>query len=384
MVLDPDPVRENSWRRYSSTYAWALIVTLAVGIVGIGYAFPASQTMVDTFTIRDLPWPILVLGFVLGLAGSVRFTLLDTTIFSLDRAELLGLAHSRPRSAKRLADQREDILRTWFTLLSGSLLFNLIFALSVYGLVTKTMPLQTFGTSIIGWAMAVLAVFVLGELLPGLIASRWMKRLAPFSSRRFYFWTVVFLPMTIVPMLAWKGLLRMTSTPGFEPLKWLEIEKRLLAMIGVGAVEVDLKEEQRELIDAAIDFGERTAGDVMLPRGKMVGVEISSEQHDVLTLLKEIRHSRIPVYEKSFDEIVGVLRTREVLLQEHMDYHQLMHSPIFVDEDMELIELMVIMRRNPIQLVIVLDVHGSTTGMVSMNDVLEALVGELPEEETAS
>ena len=332
---------------------------------------------------------------VIGLAGSAHFTILNYSLFSLDSEGLEDLGRSRPRAAELLGRLRRELDRTWYTLLTGSLLFNLALALTVCGALANLGGGWSLGRgglvfaggpvwALSALALAALAVLFLGEVLPGLLSARFLEALAPGSARCMRFWLVVLWPLTAPPLMMLRFAGRLSGVSVGDALANLEVEKRLLTLIGVGNVDVSLEEEEREMIDHALEFGESTVGDIMTPRSEIMCFDTESSQQEALAIMRRTPRSRVLVYTKSLDEVLGVLHTKQILLNPEVDYHELLHAALFVDQDMDLVELLALMRGQRTQLVVVLDSYGATAGVASFDDLLEALVGQIPDDRQAA
>jgi CBS domain containing-hemolysin-like protein len=328
-----------------------------------------------------VPWLWIVAGGLLGLAGSAFFNFLDNAVFSLDSDEIENLERGMQAADRRLTRLREDMDRSWFALLAGALLFNLLFGLSVgvavAALVGRFSPLSAF----LALVCAVIAVLVFGEVLPGLLATRWRKSHAYAAARQVQICSWFLSPLFLPPLALLRLFSRLTGLNTEERKRAVETEKRLLAMIGLGKVDVGLEEEEREMIDHALEFSESTARDIMTPRGKIAAFENSISQEEALRFLKEVNRGRVLVYDRSLDNVVGVVHAKQLLLNPETDYHQLIDPPLLALEDMELFELMSLMKKHRRQLAVVMDEYGSTAGIVSMNNLLAALVGPISEGE---
>ena len=347
-------------------------------------AATGTPVAVERWELTFPTWGWISFGLCLGLAGSSLFAILGYALFALDVKEIGALARSRPRSARVLVQLRKNLDLTWFALLAGSVLSNLLFAMGAGGAVLSVLDGAPGGLAfVVSLVAAIVAVLVFGEIVPGLLAARWLARLAPFAAQVTRVWSNVMLPLSVGPVYLLRLCGRFSRVSAQERQRMLEVERRLLTWIGLGEIDVSLEEEEREMIDHAFGFGERTAGDVMRPRAEVVGFDADLAQSAALAFMRDTPYSRVLVCRGTLDDILGVLHTKQILLNAETDYHQMLAPPLFVPDDMDLAELMALMKKERCQLVVVLDRYGATAGIVSMDDLLQELVGPPPTEEEA-
>ena len=150
--------------------------------------------------------------------------------------------------------------------------------------------------------------------------------------------------------------------------------------------EGSLNEEQGELISSALQFGEVTVESVLTPRVDLVAVDISSSLEDILTVIKGTNHSRLPVYQGSIDNIIGVLQIRKFIkaylrLGKNLDIKPLMDEVFFIHQSTNIDELLPVMSKRKLNMAVVTDNYGGTLGIVTVEDILEELVGEIWDED---
>jgi len=323
-------------------------------------------------------------GLWVGLIGAFQFTLLKCVFFAFDPEEFQDYTRTHARFSERVKVLSNALDRTWFTLFGGWLFSSLLFILSGFAYLILW---QGDGT---GWPVAycaatllvlVLLLYFCGELLPAVLAVRNLKALTPVSVLMLRFWSLALAPLILPFVHLLRGAVRLRGHDISERFKPLMVETRLLALISASRVNVSLEEDEREMIDHVLEFGQSTAGDIMTPKSGIVGFDTDTPQDEALAIMRETPRSRVLVYNGSFNNIVGVLHTKQILLNPDSDYHEQLHPPLFVEEDTDLVELLAVIRAERTQLAIVLDRWGTTRGVVTFDDLLGAIVGPATHEE---
>ena len=150
--------------------------------------------------------------------------------------------------------------------------------------------------------------------------------------------------------------------------------------------EGSLDEEQGDLISSALQFGEVTVESVLTPRVDLAAVDIASSHEEILAYIKDQPHSRLPVYEGSIDNIIGILQIRRFIKAylrqgNDLDIRPLLDEAFFIHQSMNIDELLPVMSKRKLNMAVVTDNYGGTLGIVTVEDILEELVGEIWDEE---
>ncbi|MBO9394181.1 hemolysin family protein [Caldilinea sp.] len=195
----------------------------------------------------------------------------------------------------------------------------------------------------------------------------------------------LFLPLTV--FLNWAGdmILRLIGLPPVSPAERLASSAELAYIVEESTARGLLDQTEQTYIENIFDFHERTVAQVMTPRSRMVAIPITADEREVLETLTRQPHSRYPVYEGDRDHIVGVLHAKDVArhivnLPGAFDLRACMRPPLFVPETLSLEAMLQRFRREHVQIAIVLDEFGGTAGLVTMEDLVEEIVGEIQDE----
>ncbi|GAA3893692.1 hemolysin family protein [Sphingomonas limnosediminicola] len=183
----------------------------------------------------------------------------------------------------------------------------------------------------------------------------------------------------------WRGMRHLLFGDESESTLREEIEEAIDEAEDSRPVAGDLSPTERQMLRNMLHFGEQTAGDICVTRGDIMAVPSSISFEDLIRAFADAGHSRLPVYGESLDEVVGMVHIKDVFIANHdasrdRSMTALMREPLFVPESMGVIELLARMRHDRIHLAIVVDEFGGTEGLVTIEDVVEEIVGDIEDE----
>ena len=323
---------------------------------------------------------LLVAVFVL-IAGSAILSLAETGLTRTSRARAKSLDDAGQRGARslrRLVEEPEAFLAPILLLV---LLFQLV-AATLVGVIAA----QVFGP--IGVAVAtafeVVVIFVFSEAVPKQWAVRHSDRAALLAAPLVT--PLVRFPPPRVVSGALIGLARLITPGGRSARSAPDVtESELLAFADVAALDEAIESDERILIHSIIEFGDTIVREVMVPRPDVVAVENSVEAGAVLERAIEAGYSRIPVFNQSLDDVIGIAFTKDLIRaarsgKEHCPVSQLCRPANYVPETKRVAPLMREMQAGQFHLAVVIDEYGGTAGVVTLEDLIEELVGEIVDE----
>ena len=322
-----------------------------------------------------LPWIIAVLL----LFCAAFFAVAETAYASCPRSRVKAAAERGDARAKTALLILDDFDKAISTLLICTNIVHIATASIVTVAVTKLWGLSAVSISTI---VTTIVVFFAGEMLPKSIAKKYSEPLALATGPVLRFLMKVFTPLSA--LLTWIGQSAAKLTPDETPVSFTEDE--LYDIIEDMTEEGSLDEQQGELISSALQFGEVTVESVLTPRVDLVAVDISSRLENILAVIKTTNHSRLPVYEGSIDNIIGVLQIRKFIkaylrLGNNLDLRPLMDEVFFIHQSTNIDELLPVMSKRKLNMAVVTDNYGGTLGIVTVEDILEELVGEIWDED---
>ena len=322
-----------------------------------------------------LPWILAVLL----LFCAAFFAVAETAYASCPKSRVKAAAERGDARAKTALLILDDFDKAISTLLICTNIVHIATASIVTVAVTKMWGLSAVSISTI---VTTIVVFFAGEMLPKSIAKKYGEPLALATGPVLRFLMKVFTPLSA--LLTWIGQSAAKLTPDETPVSFTEDE--LYDIIEDMTEEGSLDEQQGELISSALQFGEVTVESVLTPRVDLVAVDISSSLENILAVIKTTNHSRLPVYEGSIDNIIGVLQIRKFIkaylrLGNNLDLRPLLDEVFFIHQSTNIDELLPVMSKRKLNMAVVTDNYGGTLGIVTVEDILEELVGEIWDED---
>ena len=315
---------------------------------------------------------------VLLLSASAFFSSAETALMTSNKLRIRNLAENGDKRAEKVL----EITANTDKMLSAILIGNNIVNLSASALST-TLTLKLFGSSLVGVATGILTflILVFGEITPKNVASKNAEDMALKYIGIISILVIVLTPVIyVVNKVA--GIVISLFVKNNDDNNMVT-EDELRAMVEVSHEDGVIEKEEKKMIVNVVDFGDTVAGDIMLPRVDMVMVSVESSYGEILKIFREERYTRIPVYEESPDNVIGILNVKDFLLiedKENFSVKEHLREPLYTYEYKKTSSLMVDMRKTGANIVIVLDEYGTTVGLITLEDMLEEIVGEIRDE----
>ncbi len=317
---------------------------------------------------------------VILLLLSAFFSSAETALTTVSKMRVRTLAESGNRRAQVLA----KVIENPGKLLSAILIGNNIVNLSASSL-TTALVINIWGDKIVGVATGVLTLLILvfGEITPKTLATLYSEQLSMAYATIIYWLMVVATPFIFIMNRLSMGVLFLLRV---DPKKKQEsiTEDELRTIVEVSHEEGVIESEEKKMINNVFDFGDARAKDVMVPRIDMVLIDVNASYDELLELFRQERYTRIPVYEETTDNVIGIINVKDLLLIENKEGFSIrdyLRQPLYTYEYKKIAELMVEMRETVTNnIVIVLDEYGSTAGLITLEDMLEEIVGDIRDE----
>lgn len=345
------------------------------------------------------PWLVGAAGaLVLLLLGMGLLSSLETAVLNARRARLTTLAEGRQLAAAEAVLDAPEHFQT-SAHLAKSLAESMVYALAALigldlrlsaqpGGVPSTLQslLEHAWSGILGGAiLAFLAVTIFAETLPKAIAARAPEQRLLRGAGLIRLFTLLFTPIRLLTVRLARLLALGTGVVPHLTPRAAHSEEEIKLLVEDSVEEGVFEQEEKEMIHSVLELSDTVARQVMVPRIDVTSVEAGATVEDVLRAALESGHSRFPVYEGTLDTVVGVVHVKDLLpcllkSERRINVRELMREPYYIPEGKKLDELLSEFRRHNSQLAIVVDEFGGTSGVVSVEDVLEEIVGEIQDE----
>ena len=317
-----------------------------------------------------------IVALVVLILMSAYFSATETAFSTMSKVRLKNMASDGNKKAKRTLDLASDYDKLLSTILVGNNIVNI--CASAIATVMFVDLYNDIGATISTVVMTVL-VLIFGEISPKSIAKESPESFAMFATPMLSFFALILTPVNYIFSL-WKKLLskifKFSEDHGMT-------SDELMVLVDEVAQEGSIDEDESELIRNAIEFTERSAEDILTPRIDLEAIPSDATKEEVAILFKETRFSRLLVYEDSIDDIVGVIHLKDFYTEKGITgkkLSEIMTEPVFVPKSIMISDLLKHLQKNKSHIAVVSDDYGGTLGIVTMEDILEELVGEIWDE----
>lgn len=323
----------------------------------------------------------LIIIIVLLILSSF-FSSAETALTTVNKHKLRTLSEGGNRHAAKVLKVTVNSGKLLSTILIGNNIVNI-----AASALTTTFCTDIFGNKYIGIATGILTFLVLifGEITPKTIATHYAVNMSmifvyPISALMFILTPVIKL-LDIVTGGIFK-VLRIDKNANANAMT----ESELRTIVDVSHEEGVIEPEERFMISNVVDFGDALSKDIMIPRADIICADVNSTYEDLVSLFMKETYSRVPVYEESKDKIIGILYLKDLFFysqindMENFDLRNILRKPLFVYEYQKTSQIFADMKTSSVTMAIVLDEYGITSGIITMEDLIEEIVGEIRDE----
>ncbi len=319
------------------------------------------------------------IALIILIILSGLFSATETAFSSLNPIKLKFLIEQGNKRASKTLAMYEKFEKLLIVILVGNNIVNILSA-SLATLIFVDLLGQDLGVTI-ATVVLTTVVLIFGEITPKSIAKQLPESFAMFITPFIKMVSYIILPITFIFGLIQQGMNRL-----FKFKKQTVTEDELLTYVAEVEKQGGINANEKELIQRVIDFDALKVTEILTPRVDIQAVDITDDIEDISDIFESTGHSRLPVYDKDLDHIIGILHYKDFI------YHvvtgkktvkQMMKDPIFVTEYMKIVDLLHMLKTKKEHLAIVKDEHGGTQGLASLEDIVEELVGDIFDEHDA-
>ena len=323
-------------------------------------------------------WQIISLVILIVLSSF--FSMSETALMSLSRIRLRHMVEAEVPGAELVEKLTRNPNRLLGTILIGNNVVNIGAAAMATVLATNI-----FGDGGVGIATGIITVLVLifGEITPKSIAKQKSEAVALRVARPIEFIVIIFKPLVYIFTAISSLVIRILGGDPNEAKSFITHEE-LKTMVGVSEEEGVLENDEKEMIFNVFEFADLQVKDVMVQRVDIVSVDKEASYDEVIDVIKNEQFSRIPIYNQTIDNIIGVLNIKDLAtienLREDFNISKYIREPFYTFEFKKIIELFKEMKKTRNHIAVVLDEYGGTVGLITIEDLVEEIVGEIEDE----
>ncbi len=323
---------------------------------------------------------IELIVIIVGVMGSAFFSSSETALTSINVFKIRQMEENGVENSSLVRNLTENIGKVLTTILIGNNIVNIV----------TTTVATIFFTDLLGPSGAVVSTIVLtltilifGEVTPKNIATSSSEKVALMVSKPIKFFDFILKPMSFF-LQAITNLLTKIIIGENKQKDEIVTEEDLKTIVDVSEEQGVINYQESEIINNVFEFGDSDVEDIMTARTNMEAIGVDMEDRNLKDFLKNCKHSRIPVYGKSIDNIIGILHMKDIVAfiadDKELDIEKMVRPAFYVYDNMHIFDLFKSMRGENVSLAIVIDEYGGTSGIVTIEDIVEELVGEIEDE----
>ncbi|WP_311479595.1 hemolysin family protein [uncultured Anaerococcus sp.] len=323
---------------------------------------------------------IELIVIIVGVIGSAFFSSSETALTSLNVFKIRQMEENGVENSSLVRKLTDDI---------GKVLTSILIGNNIVNIVTTTVATifftDLFGPSgaIISTIVLTLTILIFGEVTPKNIASSSSEKVALKVAKPIKFFDFILKPMSFFLQAITNFLTRLLIGENAKKGD-LVTEEDLKTIVDVSEEQGVINDQESEIINNVFEFGDSDVEDIMTARTNMEAIAVDMEDRELKDFLKNCKHSRIPVYGKSIDNIIGILHMKDIVAfiaeDKALNIEEMIRPAFYVYDNMHIFDLFKSMRGENVSLAIVIDEYGGTSGIVTIEDIVEELVGEIEDE----
>lgn len=333
----------------------------------------------------DSASPAQIIILIVSIMFSAFFSMSETALMTLSKIRIRAMIDENVKNAKLLQEVTSDPHKLLSAILIGNNIVNIL-ASSIATALTMALcnELGFNPDNGIAFSTALMTVFILifGEITPKSFAAQNAEKISVVVVKPIRFFIFVFTPFIHILGFVTNGFLKILGVSSSEKKPSIT-ESELITLVNVGHEEGVFETDEREFINNVFDFGNSEVKEIMIPRTDMVALKLDSSLEEVIKVFEETKHSKCPVYDEDLDDIVGIISYKDIAFfdkSKKFSLKDFIRKPYFTYESKSAKELFGFMRSKRITMAIILDEYGGTSGIITLVDLLEEIVGDISDE----
>ncbi|MFH1868689.1 MAG: hemolysin family protein [Candidatus Omnitrophota bacterium] len=316
-----------------------------------------------------------IILIIILLIFSAFFSSSETALFSLTNFQRKRIQSKNPHLASIISILLGSPRRTLATILIGNMLVNITAASAA-----TVLAISYFGEK--GIAISILfmtpILLIFGEVAPKTSAIRNPESLSVFCSPVLHIFAKLIWPLRkILRFMADIFISMFTLRREHKPYV---TQNELKALMSISEKEGIIEDEEEEMIRSIFDLGEQSVDEIMTPRVDIAGCEKNASIQELIDVMRVSKRTKIPIYDETIDHIVGIVYTKDFMLHQRGDIQEFIKKPLYVPETERVDNLLIKFKTEKVYIAVVIDEFGGTSGIVTLEDVLEEIVGEIRDE----
>jgi CBS domain containing-hemolysin-like protein len=331
-----------------------------------------------TLLLNYLPQALFMLFL---LCFSAFFSATETAFFSLTKEEVDRFGKSNSKSERLVQTLLKTPKNLLTTILLGNMLANIGFYCASYGIAQKIAVDSSYGGIWVAGAVCVfslLTIIIMGEVIPKNIAVKIPDQYSRWVAMPIYLFDKLFFPFRVILTSIINSISKIFDKGGGDE-KCVTIDE-LKMLVEFSEKQGIVDREERSMIHGILDFKRAQIKEIMLPRVDMNLYDIADPVQGLIELARETKETKFPIYEETPDNIIGIVHAKDIFLHPKVQLKDILKPVQFVPEPKSIEGLLRQFRREGSQLAIVVDEHGGTAGLITLEDIIEEIVGEIQDE----
>lgn len=351
---------------------YIIVVFLFLLPFSVCFSYEDSSSEININSVNSFLW----IQLLIFLSFSAFFSCSETAIFSLSKIQIMKIETLKNFGSNTLKYLLSNPKTTLTTILLGNLFVNIGASLTGGIIAERYIQHDPILSFFIGFISITLLILFFGEIIPKTLGLEKAEVIARYFAPLIKTIYIILLPLNRILSYIINLSFKILNIPPLNLQNTLT-EEELKSLLQLSDVRAVLEDDEKEMIESVIEFRETTAEDIMTPRTDIVAFDINTPREEINNYFKSKGHKRVPVFEEDMDHIAGILLAKDIIVYPEKDIKELLREPIYIPIKKPVSQLLNEFRQKTLHIAVVIDEFGGTAGIVTLNDILEEIVGEM-------